>query len=252
MRRLAVLALSALSACAPMQADAPPSRALPLEQSLPPMRSFAATTLPAPARSNSEIAQDFLDLSFRMESGRPIPEMTRFEGPISVRVTGDIPATLVADLRRLIDRLRAEAGIDIFLTGAPVASITIQGISREQLQRQVPRAACFVVPRISSWTDFQQARRSPQVDWTTLTRRDTAVIFIPTDTAPQEVRDCLHEELAQALGPLNDLYRLSDSVFNDDNVHAVLTSFDMLILRSYYAPELANGMRRGEAAANGG
>ena len=79
-----------------MQADAPPSRALPLEQSLPPMRSFAATALPAPARSNSEIAQDFLDLSFRMESGRPIPEMTRFEGPISVRVTGDIPATLVA------------------------------------------------------------------------------------------------------------------------------------------------------------
>jgi len=34
--------------------------------------------------------------------------------------------------------------------------------------------------------------------------------------SPQEVRDCLHEELAQALGPLNDLYRLPDSVFNDD------------------------------------
>jgi len=58
----------------------------------------------------------------------------------------------------------------------------------------------------------------------------------------------LHEELAQALGPLNDLYRLPDSVFNDDNIHTVLTGFDMLILRTYYAQELRNGMTRNEVA----
>lgn len=46
-------------------------------------------------------------------------------------------------------------------------------------------------------------------------------MFIPNDTSAQEIRDCLNEELAQALGPLNDLYRLSDSVFNDDNMHTV-------------------------------
>jgi hypothetical protein len=63
-------------------------------------------------------------------------------------------------------------------------------------------------------------------------------VFIPSDVSPQEVRDCLHEEVAQALGPLNDLYRLPDSVFNDDNFHAVLTGFDMLILRTYYDAEL--------------
>ena len=220
-----------------------------LDDSLPPMRSFGRIAAPHATRPNADIAQDFLDLTFRMESGRPIPEMTRFEGPISVRVSGDIPDTLVPDLRLLLDRLRTEAGIDIFLTGAPEASITIQGISRADIQSSAPRAACFVVPRISSWEDFKQVRRTPQVDWTTLTRRDKAAIFIPTDTPPQEIRDCLHEELAQALGPLNDLYRLPDSVFNDDNINAVLTGFDMLILRAYYAPELANGMRRGEAAA---
>jgi hypothetical protein len=38
-------------------------------------------------------------------------------------------------------------------------------------------------------------------------------------------------------------------VFNDDNIHAVLTSFDMLILRTYYDPALRNGMTRGQAAA---
>jgi hypothetical protein len=60
------------------------------------------------------------------------------------------------------------------------------------------------------------------------------------------MRDCLHEEIAQALGPVNDLYRLSDSVFNDDNFHTVLTGFDMLILRAYYAPELRSGMTRAQ------
>ena len=52
------------------------------------------------------------------------------------------------------------------------------------------------------------------------------------------MRDCLHEELAQALGPLNDLYRLPNTVFNDDNFHSVLTGFDMTILRATYAPGL--------------
>jgi hypothetical protein len=74
-------------------------------------------------------------------------------------------------------------------------------------------------------------------------------VFMPADVAPQEVRDCLHEEVAQAIGPLNDLYRLPDSVFNDDNFHTVLTGFDMLILRATYAPELRSGMTRAEVAA---
>ena len=74
-------------------------------------------------------------------------------------------------------------------------------------------------------------------------------IFLPSDASPQEARDCLHEEIAQALGPLNDIYRLGDSVFNDDNINTVLTPFDMLILRVYYDPALKNGMSREEVAA---
>jgi len=38
-------------------------------------------------------------------------------------------------------------------------------------------------------------------------------------------------------------------VFNDDNIHNVLTSFDMLILKTYYAADLRNGMSRTEVAA---
>jgi hypothetical protein len=248
MRKLLVAALAAMAACTPAPSEVAVSRAVALADALPPMQSFGPAHVAPPMRPNVEIAQDFLDLAFRMESGRPIPILTRFEGPIGVRVAGSPPPTLVPDLRALIDRLRSEAGIDIYLTGAPAATITIEAIPRSELARAVPRAACFVAPRIASWEEYLRYRRTAQVDWTTLTRRDRAAIFVPADVAPQEIRDCLHEELAQALGPLNDLYRLPDSVFNDDNIHAILTGFDMLVLRLHYAPELRNGMSRADVA----
>ena len=173
---------------------------------------------------------------------------TRFEGPITVRVTGRPPASLGLDLNRLLARLRNEAGIDIRLVNSPDANITIEAVTRADIRRNLPQAACFVVPNISRLSEYRKARRSARTDWAQMRTREQLAIFLPADAAPQEVRDCLHEELAQALGPLNDLYRLPDSVFNDDNVHTVLTGYDMMILRLYYAPELRSGMTQREVA----
>lgn len=248
MRHIALIACLGLSACVSSQNASMPTRRTP-QETLPPMKTFSSVPAPHASRSNSEIAQDFLDLAFQMESGRPVPRMTRFEEPVTLRITGAPPISLGPDLAALLHRLRSEAGIDIQRVTSGEANITIEVMPRAKLQALVPQAACFVAPRVSSWAEYRRARRSTQVDWTTLTSRDKVAIFLPGDVSPQEVRDCLHEELAQALGPLNDLYRLPDSVFNDDNFHTVLTGFDMLILRVYYAPELQNGMTRPQVAA---
>lgn len=183
-----------------------------------------------------------------MESGRQLPYLTKFQGPIRVAVSAGAPAGLERDLGQLLSRLRSEAGIDISraATGES-AQIIIEAIPRKTLQKAVPQAACFVVPNVSGWEEFKKNRARGVTDWTRLTSRKRATVIIPSDVSPQEVRDCLHEEVAQALGPLNDLYRLSDSIFNDDNFHTVLTGFDMLILRAYYAPEIRNGMTRAQA-----
>ncbi|RVV99763.1 DUF2927 domain-containing protein [Mesobaculum littorinae] len=243
-----ILALT-LAACAPTR-DVP-TRRLVFTGELPPMRTFAGSRDDRPTRSNAAIARDFLDLSFSLESGRALPVLTRFEEPITIRSTGrNIPPSLSGDLDRLIGRLRQEAKLDITRVGPGTeASITVESVPRADLQRAVPQAACFVVPRLSSWEEFRKNRHTAVLDWTTLTTRTRMAVFIPSDVSPQEVRDCLHEEIAQALGPLNDLYRLDDSVFNDDNFNAVLTGFDMTVLRTYYAPELASGMTREEVAA---
>ncbi|MCX7559958.1 DUF2927 domain-containing protein [Sulfitobacter sp. F26204] len=250
MRARSVLPLvMLLNACVPASQHDVATRAIVSESALPPMKSFTRSIPAAPIRSNNDLALDFVELSFQMESGRQLPVLTRFETPITVKVTGNPTSTLGPDLSRLISRLRNEAKIDIRQTNGGQANITIQAVSRAEIHKVLPQAACFVAPNVSSLAEYATARRKPQTNWTLLKRRERLAIFLPNDSSPQEVRDCLHEELAQALGPLNDLYRLPDSVFNDDNVHTVLTGFDMLILRTYYDPTLRSGMTRGEVAA---
>jgi hypothetical protein len=240
-----VVALSTLAACAP-PAQVSKNRP-PVEVGVGFGDPAAYRGLAAPA-AGSALTRDFMDLTFAMEDGRGLDTFSRFEGPVTVAMRGPAPATASKDLAALIGRLRSEAGIDISpTTGA--ATITVEFATRSELRRLAPAAACFVVPNVTSLAEYRRLRGSDQVDWATVTRRERAAIFLPADTSPQEVRDCLHEELAQALGPLNDLYRLSDSVFNDDNFQSVLTSFDMDILRMTYSPALSSGMSREEVAA---
>ncbi|GAA3873670.1 DUF2927 domain-containing protein [Celeribacter arenosi] len=242
----ALLALTSLSACVPSTREVPANGAA---LDLPAMAQFRAFT-PAPVtRSNAELARDFIDLSFNLENGVALERFTRIEGPITLRVldAGRIP-TLRADLDGLRMRLAREAGIDITVVASDrPAVISIETVPARELAQRAPNTACIVAPNVGSWSEFRSARRAA-VSWTRVTERRQLAIFLPEDSPPQEARDCLHEELAQALGPLNDLYRLTDSVFNDDNMHSVLTGFDMLMLRVTYAPDLRNGMSRAEVA----
>ncbi len=251
--RISLAVLLFMAACTPaanvVSMGTPATDTLPAPPPPDLLPVTAQSPLP-PQRSNAEMAHDFLDLEFRMESGRRLPRLTRFRGPVTVGFTGPAPATAKTDLDKLIRRIRTESGIDLMLAPpgtAPAIAITFS--TRAKLRGFVPSAACWVVPGVASLAEYQSRRASPALDWWRLPRRTSAGVFIPADTSPQEIRDCLHEEIAQALGPLNDLYRLSDSVFNDDNFQSALTGFDMLMLRIHYAPELANGMSEAEVAA---
>jgi hypothetical protein len=246
MRRFLLPLYLFLGACVPVEQSASATRAAFVDTGLPPMKVFSVPRPDAPQASNIDIARDFMDLSMGLESGRDLDVFTRFEGPITMRLIGSVPSSVPSDLNRLLHRLRTEAGIDIQQTTSETANITINAVNHADIRRFLPQAACFVVPNVSTLSEYRQARRSNRVNWARITERTRLAIFLPNDASPQEARDCLHEELAQALGPLNDLYRLPSSVFNDDNVHTVLTGYDMLILRVYYDPALRNGMSRSD------
>ena len=249
MRLGAAFLLAALSACTSVERNELPTRIKVFEEALPPSKSFGVARPSPPARSNKNIAADFLALHFALESGEELPVFTRFEGPVTIRLTGALPPSMQTDLSRLLSRLQREARIDIRQISEGQASITINAVSQKQVRRILPQAACFVVPNATSLEEYRRVRRERKSNWTELRSRERIGIFIPYDASPQEVRDCLHEEVAQALGPVNDLYRLPDSVFNDDNFHTVLTGFDMLILRTAYSLELQSGMSRKQVAA---
>ncbi len=209
---------------------------------------FPASSQPrGVTRSNTILTQDFLDLTYALESGQQLPGLLRYEGPVRVSMPSPALAPYRRDLENLLARLRNEAGINIRSTNNPQqAQLHIEGVPAAEIQRAFPGAACFIIPGVTSWNQFRSKRgRLRWSDQTTLTQTG---IFVPTDSTPQDIRDCLHEEVGQALGPANDVYRLPDSVFNDDNFHAILTPFDMLMLRVLYSPELRSGLPRAAAA----
>ena len=146
MRRFVLPLALMLNACMPVTPTDTATRANISASTLPPMKTFGAPRPSRPAKSNLDLTNDFVELSFRLESGRDLPLFSRYENPISVRVTGAPPASLGSDLNKLLHRLRSEAGINISQTSsAQPANITIQAVSRADIRRALPHAACFVV-----------------------------------------------------------------------------------------------------------
>lgn len=202
------------------------------------------------SRSNLDLAEDFLDLTFALENGDILPSLLKYDGTVHVVLRSAGLSAYQPELTTLIKRLRSEAGIDIVQTTDPSkAQVHIHAVPRQTISRVFPGAACFIVPGVRSWNEFRSPRADPNVImWSRQSSLTVTSIFVPADSTPQDTRDCLHEELGQALGPANDLYRIPDTVFNDDNFHSILTPFDMLMLRTLYDKSLSSGMSRAEVA----
>lgn len=200
--------------------------------------------------SNAELADDFLQYAFALETGESLSRLLRYEEPVRVHFRGPGLEYYRDDIEALVERLRSEAEIDMReVARVEEADIVVETVPRAELDRVFREAACFIVPGERSWRDFVRRRPEAVQRWGDLQRLGPAAIFLPADTTPQDVRDCLAEELTQALGPANDLYGVADTIWNDDNLHGALTAQDMLMLQLLYQPEIRSGMSRDEVAA---
>lgn len=74
-----------------------------------------------------------------------------------------------------------------------------------------------------------------------------AVALIPSEHPDLMRQSCIHEEIAQGLGLLNDSPSARPSIFNDDDEFALLTNHDELLLQMLYDPRLKPGMTAAEA-----
>lgn len=192
--------------------------------------------------SNASLADVFVRLTHGLEWGERRPHLVRYERPVSVSLSGPGSAQYAGFLDAYLAEIRARAGV-VIARGAGPHNLVIRFVPGNAFRNRVPQHSCVVAPGALDWATF----RADTVRYGTRAyesqRAITAMtVFIPDNAEPWLVRVCLIEEIAQALGPANDLYGLGPSIFNDDAAHVWPTRLDYLMLRMLYAPELATGM----------
>ena len=166
-------------------------------------------------------------------------------------------AALQADIRdtveRYIKRLSRLTGRAIFLVEEgpdfTVAVLNVDELGRYEanIQRQFPDVSAALanqmvdLPRAENCVVYTFAQQEQP------NRIHSAVALIRAEH-PKLLRDkCLHEEIAQGLGLINDSPAARPSIFNDDDEFALLTSHDELLLRMLYDPRMPLGAGPEEA-----
>lgn len=196
--------------------------------------------------SNESLADLFVTLTHEIEWGAQRRHLIRYEGPISVGLTGPGADRYSGFIDTYLTELRLRAGVPI-ARGAGPHNLLIRFVSGEDFRARVPRHYCVVAPGRPEWNRFSRSpRRHGTRPFERMERIDAMTVFIPDNAEPYLVRACLIEEIAQALGPTNDLYALGPSIFNDDAAHVWPTRLDYLVLAVLYAPEMRTGLSRRE------
>jgi len=253
LRRLLLLIVAALvAACMPAQETAPAHQA---------PKAVAAAALPAfprlgaalpaghTAYDNASLAKLFTIMTHELEGRARRPDLVRYEGAISVGIEGSGAALFTGFLDRYLGQLRRNARIAITRGPAPY-NLHVRFIDGSSFRATAPAAGCLIAGGDLGWTEFAaDPLRASAWAVAQETRIDQMTIFIPDDARPYLARNCLLEEVPQALGMSNDLYGLGMSSFNDDGAHLWPTKLDYLMLRVLYSPELATGLDRRETEA---
>lgn len=241
---VATLIAAVLAACAPPagRAPAPDRQAAPSE---PPPFPRLGTALPAghTAHDNASLARLLVLLAHETEWGAPRPHLVRFEAPVSVALEGPGAGTYASFLDSFLADIRAEAGVSI--ARRTPANLLIRFVDGRRFESTLRTAACVTAQGEVSWQAYAADPTGRPAQALAGARRIEAMtIFIPDSAPPYLVRNCLLEEIPQALGLANDLYGLAMSSFNDDGAHLWPTKLDYLMLRVLYAPELRTGLDR--------
>ena len=72
MRRMILPLALMLNACVPVTPSDTASRGVIVDSTFPPMKTFGVPRPSRPVKSNNDLALDFIELPFRLESGRDL------------------------------------------------------------------------------------------------------------------------------------------------------------------------------------
>ena len=215
----------------------------------------AARAQPAATWNDPRLVEDFITIElgaeFPHERVRP-PALMRWARPIRVTGTGpradewaDTFAWHVRRLARITGHpieLRRGGEVDMIAIFVPTLNAAAIGeyapiyrrmfASEERFHEQMTRIASGALNAIC----FANVRTNDRYEIT------AAVAFIPLDRGATVLRQCIVEELSQAMGLPNDDDAVDPSIFNDRSPYIELTGKDILFLRLLYHRSLRAGM----------
>ncbi|MCY4335775.1 MAG: DUF2927 domain-containing protein [Litoreibacter sp.] len=194
---------------------------------------------------------DFVDGTFQGRGGESV--VRRYSEP--VRLMLDFaPAITEANRSEITSTTQQYLGRLASVTNHPIRldqkdpNFLVAILDIDSMKTYVPKLQAFAPGLEASF-----AKRMLALD-----RPDHCVVYTFNDPAtpakiyksvaliraehPKLLREkCLHEEIAQGMGLVNDSPRARPSIFNDDDEFAYLTSHDELLLKILYDPRLPLG-----------
>ena len=205
-RLVASLACLALAACASALARPPGRRACP---SRSPRSASAQAILPRGRALQRRLGRGLPRPHLPVKNGEKLSHLLRYETPVRLylaltgprgRIAPTSPPSSSASAPRpastsprptIPPRRRSSSD---GAGGADRQGLPLRGLLHRSRRDRLDGASCAAAPRPGCAGPIRR-------------RCTEAAIFLPLDTTPQDVRDCLAEEITQALGPADDLYR---------------------------------------------
>ena len=202
---------------------------------------------PARQFSDAELIDGFNRTVFGAESGgsaRDKDKVKKFAGPVLVHIVNLSERDRSAEVRQFLKQLggsvrnlsfkttRSEknANMVVFLVDrADYRSVIEQTIPPDYDTRFLKMNDCSAVVSASGY------------------RMDLAFVFLVVNETNRSFRHCLVEEITQSLGPVNDDWRLKNSIFNDYSRLNDFGVFDWYILNMLYDKRIKPGMSRADA-----
>lgn len=212
--------------------------------------------------SNAALAMNFekiaLNREYRRDGAQLVQERTpsrisRWDGPLRYKIIGDgATAADHAAYAALAGRLTALTGLDIREDRETpnVSVLILNAKERSAFVRQI--AADGEAERLPLVIEWAEKITYPCIGQIGYRDADTgritgALIFIKAELQGVFRQSCIHEELSQAMGLMNDDDTVRPSIFNDDQEFALLTEHDEYLLRILYDPRLRTGMDAADA-----
>ena len=179
------------------------------------------------------LARQFDRIAFSSEFGGQYRagRLIRWDGPITVRITGHAPDRFRVEVERQLAELRQLSGLSIEFAaegGETTPNMIVEFSQSRGATTFDPNAPC----RTLIWESGFLIRK----------------VQIYITPYPDELRrHCIVEELTQSLGLADDSPLVRDSIFNDASSRQRLAPWDALMVRILYDPRLKPGMHRTEA-----